>query len=58
MISGGISTRLIFPGFSPESCKIFSDALGTTWERDPETKQERTWPLVTLDELRMLTAAS
>ena len=28
MVQGGISSRLIFPGLAPESCEIFSRALG------------------------------
>lgn len=48
-----VSTHLIFPGLPHETCKNYSDALGTTTVKNAKGV-ETIRPLVTPDELRML----
>lgn len=57
MIQGGIASRLIFPGLAPESCEIFSRALGHSIVRNEKTGAETRKPLMSADEIRMLKGA-
>ncbi len=54
MLGGGLSSRLIFPGLSFESCKMFSEVLGLTISKGDQGKIEKKAQLMTPDELRML----